>query len=267
MEYDNGRLLKLVAGLMKDSLTKIAEEKRRSLQKAPDGYLLIRNKENKFQYYHVKEGKNGKYLRKKQENIAKALAQKSYDERILKLVEQELEQIEAFEKKDLFTEMDGIYRNMCKGRQELVTPIWLSDAEYRKRWEEEPFVPKSFSTEDNSSYYTDRGERVRSKSEILIANYLLKNGIPYHYEKPLFLKNGKILHPDFTILNVRERKVYYWEHCGGLDMHDYREGMVRRIGDYAESGIVIGKQLTITVETVQQPLKINTINQMLKLFK
>lgn len=267
MEYDNGRLLKLVAGLTKDSLTKIAEEKRRSLQKAPEGYLLIRNKENRFQYYHVKEGKNGKYLRKKQENIAKALAQKSYDERILKLVEQELEQIEAFEKKDLFTEMDGIYRNMCKGRQELVTPIWLSDAEYRKRWEEEPFVPKSFSTEDNSSYYTDRGERVRSKSEILIANYLLKNGIPYHYEKPLFLKNGKILHPDFTILNVRERKVYYWEHCGGLDMHDYREGMVRRIGDYAESGIVIGKQLTITVETVQQPLKINTINQMLKLFK
>lgn len=268
MEYDNGRSLKLAVGLTKDSLTKIAEEKRRALQKAPEGYLLISNKGKRFQYYQVKEGSKGKYLRKKQENIARALAQKKYDERILKLAERELEQIDGMEKKDLFTEMDDIYRNMCKGRQELVIPIWFSDAEYQKEWEEEPFEPKEFREADESSYYTDKGERVRSKSEILIANNLIKNGVPYHYEKPIYLRNGKVLHPDFTVLNVRERKTYYWEHCGMLDMHDYRENMVHRIGDYMDSGIVIGKNLILTVETAQQPLKVSCINQIIRtLFK
>lgn len=267
MDFDNGKALKLAVITTRDCLAKIAEEKRRALNKAPDGYLAICNKGRRFLYYQVKEGckgSSGKYLRKNQENIARALAQKSYDARILKLAEQELKQLDAMESRDLFTEMDDIYRSMCSGRQALVTPIWLSDAEYREMWETAPFNPKKFDAEDDSSFYTDRGERVRSKSEILIANQLLKNHIPYHYEKPLLLKTGKLLHPDFTILNMKERKVYYWEHCGGLDMYDYRDKMVRRIADYADEGIVTGKDLIISVETSQRPLSIRVINQMIK---
>ena len=38
--------------------------------------------------------------------------------------------------------------------------------------------------------------------------------IPYKYECPLQLSNGMIIYPDFTVLDVKRRKVWYWEHRG-----------------------------------------------------
>lgn len=52
---------------------------------------------------------------------------------------------------------------------------------------------------------------MRSKSEVIIADLLNKEGIPYRYEFPLYLKEFNTVYPDFTILNVRKRKEIYWE--------------------------------------------------------
>ena len=38
-----------------------------------------------------------------------------------------------------------------------------------------------------------------------------KHNVPYHYEAPLYLKGRGIIHPDFTVLNIRTRQEYYWE--------------------------------------------------------
>jgi hypothetical protein len=46
---------------------------------------------------------------------------------------------------------------------------------------------------------TERGELVRSKSELVIADKLYARGIDYAYEQPLVLPNGHIRYPDFTI--------------------------------------------------------------------
>lgn len=37
---------------------------------------------------------------------------------------------------------------------------------------------------------TDKGERVKSKSELTIANALYRSKIPYKYECPIILHNG-----------------------------------------------------------------------------
>ena len=52
--------------------------------------------------------------------------------------------------------------------------------------------------DDMSNYITDAGERVRSKSELVIANLLYKNNIPYMYECPLKINNNTV-YPDFTV--------------------------------------------------------------------
>ena len=41
-----------------------------------------------------------------------------------------------------------------------------------------------------------------------------KHNVPNHYEAPLYLKGRGIIHPDFTVLNIRTRQEYYWEPYG-----------------------------------------------------
>ena len=77
--------------------------------------------------------------------------------------------------------------------------------------------------------YSERGERVRSKSEKIIADKLYRNGIPYKYEKPLVLKGLGKIHPDFEILNKRTRKEYFLEHLGKMDDIGYVKKNMRRI--------------------------------------
>ena len=113
-------------------------------------------------------------------------------------------------------------------RKILIDPIWLPDDEFRERWEAQKGEALAFRADDESSFYTDKGERVRSKSEVIIANALHRNKIPYRYEYPLQLSNGKIVYPDFTVLNLKTRKEYIWEHFGMLDDPHYRETMLNK---------------------------------------
>ncbi len=70
-------------------------------------------------------------------------------------------------------------------------------------------------------HVTSRGEAVRSKSEVIIADHLHANKVNYHYESPLEL-DGLTKYPDFTIEDDDAGITYYWEHCGMLADSAYR---------------------------------------------
>ena len=53
--------------------------------------------------------------------------------------------------------------------------------------------------EEGLIHRTERGDLVRSKSELVIADKLHARGIDYAYEQPLVLPNGRTRYPDFTI--------------------------------------------------------------------
>ena len=75
--------------------------------------------------------------------------------------------------------------------------------------------------EDGLIHRTVRGEAVRSKSEVIIANLLNAKGIDYRYEEPLeFDEVAK--YPDFTIEDDETGERYYWEHLGLLQDRGYR---------------------------------------------
>ena len=101
---------------------------------------------------------------------------------------------------------------------------------------------------------SEKGERVRSKSEIIIANLLNKQGIPYRYEYPVYLSGWGKVYPDFTLLNVRERKEIYWEHLGRMSDADYAEMAIQKIALYEQNNIFIGDKLILTFETQNHPL-------------
>ena len=67
-------------------------------------------------------------------------------------------------------------------------------------------------------YQTLSGDRVRSKSEVIIANILFDRKITFTYEEPLVV-DGQSYSPDFTIR--WKGRTYYWEHLGLLDQEEY----------------------------------------------
>ena len=71
--------------------------------------------------------------------------------------------------------------------------------------------------ENDLVHRTSKGEYVRSKSELAIANLLFSNEIYYKYEQQLFSKDGSEWKlPDFTI-RTEDGETYYWEHLGRLE--------------------------------------------------
>lgn len=100
---------------------------------------------------------------------------------------------------------------------------------------------------ENLVYKTEKGEMVRSKSEVIIANMLYENHIPYTYEKELNVGGFKKI-PDFTIEDEESGDVWYWEHCGMINDENYEKRWKAKERLYAANGIVEGKNLIVTKE-------------------
>ena len=115
-------------------------------------------------------------------------------------------------------------------------------------------------------YYTKSGLRVRSKSELIITEMLDEEGIPYCYEKPLKL-GGKTVHPDFTLLNITERKEVYWEHFGMMDDLEYRNNAFLKMREYENNGMYQFDSVVWTFETYKYPINTKTVRSMVKVLR
>lgn len=91
--------------------------------------------------------------------------------------------------------------------------------------------------EEHLIHRTERGEMVRSKSEVIIADHLARRGVEYVYEQPLVIE-GVTTYPDFTIEDTESGDNYYWEHCGMLHVPSYRRRWEDKLAWYRASGIL-----------------------------
>lgn len=93
--------------------------------------------------------------------------------------------------------------------------------------------------EEGLIHRTKRGDLVRSKSEVIIANELLAQGIDrYEYEAALLLPDGRTRYPDFTIVDDDTGARYYWEHLGLLHNPDYEARWRRKLEAYRGASIL-----------------------------
>lgn len=246
-------------------LTMVAEKAENMLMNAPEGILRLSGSKEKPQLYHRKnkKDKNGKYIRKNQMPLAEELAQKMYCERILKEAKRELHYLNKAEKYCEEDQIEKIYSDLQIPYKKLVVPVTEPREEYRKKWLSASYQTKGFS-EDDPEYYSEKDERMRSKSEVLIANLLIKYDIPYHYEKPLVLKNYGTVYPDFTILDERNRQELYWEHLGMMDDLAYCEKSLAKITTYEKNGLYLGDRLLVTYETKKQSLNMRLLEKKIR---
>jgi hypothetical protein len=249
----------------KSEMEKTLKTHENALRNAPNGKLRIEQCKNSHQYYHRKNrsDRRGTYLNYAQKSLAMALAQKAYNEKLVHELRIEVDAINRLSKDYHPERIDEIYRSLDEKRKLLVTPVRLPIDDFIKQWISVPYVKKGFD-KDAPEFCTARGERVRSKSEVMIADLLTRLGIPYRYEYPIHIAGVGILYPDFTCLNARTRKVILLEHFGMLSDSAYADATVNKLEKYIAAGYFPGINFIFTFETASRPLNSRITDQIIK---
>ena len=245
-----------------DLLSKLVEDAQKQLKNLPEGRLKVKRQGKKISYYHVTDATDSNGVLIESRKLAGKLAQKAYCRDAVKAAEAERKALKKLIDNYPEPSVDDLYGMLTDERKKLVTPHFYSDEEYLRRWLDREYPQKEFK-EGMPFYYTLKGERVRSKSEQIIADRLAANDIPYKYECPLQI-GEYVYHPDFTILKVKQRQEVYLEHFGMMDHADYAKMAVKRINEYASAGIVLGDRLFMTCEAGSVPLDVRTLDVLIE---
>lgn len=237
-----------------------------ALEKAPQGRLKAVPHGKGWQYYSRNFPDDAwHYIRKKDLQTARKFGQKIYFRRVLDAARRELAARQmlrqSFEKGDI----DSIYKNMAGYYQDIVQPLAETDEQFLAKWKASPGIGNPYY-EESRQFLSKQHEKMRSKSETIIANLLYDHNIPYLYEKPLLLNGhyGKPIYPDFTLMDFERRTEIYWEHLGLLDDRSYRENAIKKIRLYEDNDIFPGDRLIITAETYDSPLDIDLIEKQIQ---
>lgn len=248
-------------------LAQVHKEVEKETRRLPEGQLRIAQKAKHVEYYASGRNNNrGTYITKRKLKVAVQLAQKAYNQHIIKIIEKEMRAIENYLRQTHNgNAITNYFKSLCQPRRNLITPVTLTEDRYIKEWQNVQWMGLPFD-QDSPEMFTTNGERVRSKSEVLIADTLKRFGIPYRYEYPLRLKNEITVHPDFLCLNVRTRQEFYWEHFGMMTTPDYAQKAIHKLQQYSDNHLLPGINLIITMETATSTLNLKYIEQQIKTY-
>lgn len=241
----------------------------RQLEGVPSGSLRLVNRKSRVEYYHYLKGATddpnrvGHYLRKNQLELISSLAQKDYLNKVKMIVSKQILSLNHLSVDISNDPIEHCYSDLPEGRRTFVTPIVVDKKNYIDSWVHQDYKHGEFD-QYAQTFRTEAGERVRSKSEIIIAERLAKYNVPYLYEKPLVLSYYGTIRPDFTILNPRTLKELYWEHMGMMDDEIYVNKNLPRLNAYIKNGIIPGRNLILTFESNKAPLEIQIIDTYIK---
>ena len=178
------------------------------------------------------------YARK--EYLRKALDIIDHDVRTL---ERAVRRYKRFDPEEVVGSLSSAYRDLPLDAfyHPLMDMVALSlDATDEQRiashaqWGIQELEPSGYLSESRT-LRTSRGERMRSKAEVLIAETLYSYGIPFRYEQELQVGH-MTFHPDFTFEGAGGKE-FYLEFCGMMDNPAYVESHKRKRGAYEAAGI------------------------------
>ena len=251
-----------------EQLRNITKELENLRKKVPKGAKLhsVRHK-NGYQYFmrFKSSDTNGEYIKAKDRKRAVILAQIDYYEKLTACLKSAVSILHSLRLNCTDAVFELVLNSLSPGTGNLVKLPYISDESFISKWKNTEFTHMDFKP-DYPEYYTRQNLRVRSKSEVIIADILDEAGIPFLYEKPLHLKSGTV-HPDFTLMNIKTRKELYWEHLGMMDDIDYRNNAYLKLRNYEASGLYPFESVIWTFETGKYPLNTKEIRKMVRSLK
>lgn len=246
------------------TLEDLHEQVGKAIEGLPKGTLRCTNCRETDQFYL-----DGKYISKKQTNLIRDVAQREYYEQALPVIERRLKILYEMEACYKANEIENCYTSLCNARKKLVAPLYESVEEKIKSFLEEEYESGKFDEKNYTEFISLKGERVRSKSELLISDHLNRFNVAYRYEKPLQLSdwNRKVtFRPDFTVMNRRTGRIFIYEHLGMMDDESYIAKNLKKLDLYEKNGFLFGKNLLVTHETSKLPLNMNIVDSYIKTF-
>lgn len=229
------------------------------LKHAPEGKVRTSSCRGKYCQYYYSDRNDGlpvKYADASMQPFIKKLIQKEYYRKALDYLDPALRKIQSFMNWYDPDYLTRLYESLPSARKSLLTPLAKTDSQYIEEWLSSRHSGDT-GHEIKETIFSNKGEAVRSKSEKIIADKLYELDIPYVYECPYTLPGFGPVYPDFTILNVRLRKTFFFEHFGLMSNPDYAAKSIRKINAYSENGLWFGDGLLFTFESEQCPL--NTV--------
>ena len=262
-EWDDIDAFVRYADIRQRELDEFIRKAERDISRAPDGTLQVHRKGKSFQYYHAiaksvkNENKQTEYIKSADRQLASQLAQKEYAKKVLKVAKHDkicIQRMSELKNREYYREM---FCDMHAGKQILINSYDMSDEEYAGMWlaekkkfkEEYENAEPTWASGQDKEIITEQGERVKSKTEKILADKLFSAGIPYVYEIPLYFEGYGYIKPDFIVLNKRTREERCLEHFGLMDRPEYSEKAVMKIESFERNGIYPGEGLLLTYET------------------
>lgn len=199
------------------------------IKAAPKGTLhVVKYKGKSWFKRYDSERKKTTYLPKSNISVIKGLAQKMHDVACLKFAKQRLKAINRFLKTDSESSYLEIYENLSDEFKNFTAPLAKS-MEYKiNEW-----VSKGYA-------------KMRP----------VENGFK------TLKGDGTIVYPDFTIYDVRNNRLVYYEHFGMMDDLHYVNNAIRKHNEYLKHGL--GNDLIITFESSQKPLDLEAVEAQVK---
>ena len=221
----------------------------------------IRNADSATTREEIYTGRS--YVRQSDLAPIKKLVQKQYEERLQKALLTNRSRLARFIKNYDYDFVDQIYQKSAFARKQYISPIIEPRDEFIKDWyEQHPGGMNPY--DDPPERDTLRGEKVRTKSEQILADTFYRLGIPYQYEPEFVLNTGYCKYPDFVLLNVIQRKTYYWEHMGLTDEFDYATKNFKKLLVYERNGLILGENLILTLETEDMQLDMKMVDRKIR---
>ncbi len=254
MIYEN--MLKVEKKLMQK--IKIIESQ---IEKLPEGKIVCAKNGKGYKWYHS-DGRNEKYIYKKDRDFAEKLTLKKYYCLRLEDLKKELKATEAYLIKYKPSKKLKDFLEKPSGYRELLSSYLKPEKEDLLAWMQEDYI-RNLKFPENLIHKSISGNRLRSKSESMIDSGLFRNKVPFRYEAALQLGDVE-LYPDFTIRHPVTGKVYIWEHFGLMDDMGYAKNAVHKLELYIAHGYIPTINLIITFETKDNPLGMDVIEKIVQ---
>lgn len=226
--------------LLQDDERALTVAKKR-LERCAEGSIHLKRRNGTASFYReLPKGDEGKrreiHVSKKNKRLIASLCTKKYCRELIPVLVKEIALLKSFLNRFDPQDKYRVFQKLPVEFMEHVAPLVKTNAQIISEWENERFDTNPYPL-DHDSYLTKKGEFVRSRLELITANMLYDHGIPYRYECALYLPDGSVSYPDFTILHPETLEVYWLELFGMMDDPDYATAALQKIARYAQSDV------------------------------
>lgn len=236
----------------------------KQLKNLPEGSLSVSCKKGVNYYCKHKDGLRT-YIGKEDSEEVQALQHRKILSEIIKRMgnnnELILDFLKSYEDPSPYSIEEGIgkaYRNQN------VDFRASNGKRSSKKWCDQPYQRNTVYPEQLTQK-TLRGDYVRSKSEVIIANTYFGKDTQYRYEEIIRVGN-KTFSPDFTILIPRLNKIKYHEHFGMMHDKQYRERAFQKIEAYIAAGYRPYEDILFTFDDLDGNINTQILDKLIDAF-